>query len=130
MLRSKFCFALVVIIALFSAFDLCGSSWASVVYDNSSSDLNRTFGINLVPIGDEIVLAGVDRTAVEFAFEFFLSSNADGDERLQLEFYANDGPLVDRTNSDGSISQVPSPGTPFYISPPLVLDTGFNTAQA
>jgi hypothetical protein len=108
----------------------CTSGLASIVYDNSTTDLNQTYGPNAVEFGDEITLAGSDRTVTDFKFEYFLSSNANGNETLQLRFYANDGPLINRTLPDGTTMQSHAPGTLLYTSPVLSLQTGFNTADA
>lgn len=112
---------------------LCASSFAAIVYDNSTGDLNRTYiptQPNGVEFGDEINLAAGERIVTNFKFEYFLSAGADGDETAQLVLYANDGALITRTNPDGSTFEVPSPGSVLYTSPVLSLATGFQTAEA
>jgi hypothetical protein len=108
----------------------CTSGLASIVYDNSLTDLNRTYGPNGVEFGDEITLGGTDRIITDFKFEYFLSANASGDERLQLVLHANDGPMINRTLPNGTVTRSPSPGTVLYTSPVLNLQTGFQTAEA
>jgi hypothetical protein len=107
----------------------CTSGLASIVYDNSLTDLNRTYGVNNTEFGDEITLAGTDRVVTNFKFEYFLSGNANGNEGLQLVFHANDGPVVTRNLGEGT-TQVQAPGTVLYTSPVLQLQTGFQTAEA
>src|SRR6476619_2641243 len=87
-------------LAVFSTLlPFCTSGLASTVaYDNSTTDLNRTYAApNGTEFGDDITLAGTDRVVNEFKFEYFLSSNASGNETLQVQFYANDGPTINRT---------------------------------
>jgi len=108
----------------------CTSGLASIVYDNSTTDLNRTYGPNGTEFGDEITLAGTDRVVTDFKFEYFLSGNANGNETVQLVFHANDGPTITRTLPDGTTMQSQSPGTVLYTSPVLKLQTGFQTAEA
>jgi hypothetical protein len=111
----------------------CTSGLASTVYDNSLSDLNRTYippgDANGVEFGDEINLAAGERFISGFKFEYFLSLNASGNETAQLILRANDGPVITRT-VDGATFDVPSPGTILYTSPVLSLGTGFQTAEA
>jgi hypothetical protein len=103
----------------------------SIVYDNSLTDLNRTYiptSPNGTEFGDEINLAGTDRVVTNFKFEYFLGATAN--ESVQLILHANDGPLITRTNPDNTTFQVASPGTVLYTSPVLSLQTGFQTAEA
>lgn len=109
---SKKCWA-----ALFTLLSFCASGLAGVVYDNSFTDLNKTYGVNGVQFGDEINLAGTDRSVTDFQFEYFLSANANGNETARLVLYANDGPGK-------------APGTPLYTSPALSLQPGFQVAEA
>jgi hypothetical protein len=108
------------------------ASGQEIVYDNSQSDLNRTYipqPDTGVEFGDEINLDGTARTVTNFEFEYFLSGNADGDETATLTFYRNNGPTVTRTIG-GTTVQVASPGDVLYTSPVLSLQTGFQTAEA
>lgn len=108
----------------------CNSGLASIVYDNSTTDLNQSYGVNAVEFGDQITLAGTDRLVTDFRFEYFLSANAGGNETAQLILYANDGALVTRTLPDNSTIQVASPGTVLYTSSILTLQTGYQIAEA
>jgi len=99
-------------LAVFSALLPFSTSGQSIVYDNSSTDLNRTY-IPDVPngteFGDEINLGGTDRVITDFKFEYFLGATANGNETVQLFLRANDGPPITRTNPDNTTFQVPSP---------------------
>jgi len=121
-------------LAVFSALlPFCTSGLAqqaAIVYENATTDLNRTYGPNGVEFGDEITLAGSNRTVTEFQFEYFLSGNANGNETVQLRFYANDGATINRPLTDGTTIQSKGPGTLLYTSPVLSLQTGFNYADA
>lgn len=65
---------------------------ASIVYDNSSSSLNRSYSPgNGVEFGDEVFLAGTDRVITLFSFETFVSSNADNNQTAQVFLRLNDG---------------------------------------
>ena len=108
----------------------CSSGLASIVYDNSTTDLNLLApASNGVAIGDEINLAGTDRLVNDFKFEYYLSGNAAGGETLQLTLYANDGLPAERT-VNGVTRLAPSPGTVLYTSPVLNMQAGFQTAEA
>ena len=126
---SKLVKALAVLSALLP---LCtwGQQTSSIVYDNSTTDLGKTYGVNGTEFGDEITLAGTDRNVNEFQFQYFLSGNASGNETADLRFYANDGPTVSRTLPDGSTIQVPTPGTLLYDSGSFSLSKGFQVADA
>jgi len=120
--------ALAVLSALLS---LCSNTAASVVYDNSTYDLNQIyFGGDGVEYGNQINLAGTDRIVTDFQFEYFLGAGASGDESVQLRFYSNDGPVITETASDGTTRQIQTPGTLLYTSPVLTLQTGNQTAEA
>lgn len=68
---------------------------ASIVYDNSSSSLNRVYSPgNGVEFGDEVFLAGTDRVVTIFKFETFTSASANNDQTAQIIFRLNDGPLI------------------------------------
>jgi hypothetical protein len=102
----------------------------SIVYENATTDLNRTyFGGNGVEFGDEINLAGTARTVVDFKFEYFLSSNASGNETVQLLLHANDGPVMTFPAPVGGTRQVATPGKVLYTSPVLSMQTGVQTAE-
>ena len=120
-------------LAVFSALLPFSTSAQSIVYDNSSNDLNRTYlptTANGTEFGDEINLGLGGRTVTNFKFEYFLGATASNNETVQLFLRANDGPLITRTNPDGTTFQVASPGTILYTSPVLSLQSGFQTAEA
>jgi len=83
----------------------------SFVYDNSVHDLLYRFNPGPLEVGNEIILAGSDRYASIFSFEFWGFSRAgyvfEGDVRARVRFYRNDGPLS---------SGYPSPGTVMFDS--------------
>lgn len=111
----------------------CTSGFASIVYDNSANNLNKTYAPqpdpNGVQFGDEINLAAGDRLITNFKFEYFLSGNASGNETAVLQLLRNDGATITRT-VDGSSFDVQAPGSVLYTSPVLSLQSGFQTAEA
>lgn len=115
--------------ALSALLPFCTSGLASVVYDNSFTDLNQSYGTNNVEFGDEINLSGTDRVVTNFKFEYFLGGNASGNETAQLTLHANDGPMITRTIGTDTF-QIASPGSVLYTSPILSLQTGYQTAEA
>src|SRR5262245_19114457 len=84
---------------------------ASIVYDNSTTDLNRSYSPqpnpNGIAFGDEVFLTTSDRTITDFRFETFLSSSS-GNETGQLVLRLNDGPLLSPGRN--------APGTAFFTS--------------
>jgi hypothetical protein len=127
---SKLVKALAVLSALLP-FCTSGFGQGTIVYDNSTTDLGRSFNPgNGVEFGDEITTIGSGNIVTDFKFQYFLSQNAAGGETAVLNFYKNDGPPISRTLSDGTTIQVPTPGTLLYTSPVLTLGTGFQTAEA
>ena len=127
---SKFVKALAVL-SVSLAFCATGlAQTSSIVYDNSTIDLGKTYSPgNNVEFGDQITLAGTDRTVTDFKFQYFLGGVASGQTAL-LRFYANDGPAITKTLPDGSTVSVPTPGSLLYTSPVLTLGAGFQTAEA
>jgi hypothetical protein len=88
------------------------SASAAVVFDNSANDLNARFEPGTLEVGDEILLAGVERYLTNFAFEFWGENSADptafgGEVSARVRFYLNDGPLF---------NGYPTPHTVFYDS--------------
>jgi hypothetical protein len=69
------------------------AGFATIVYDNSTTDLNRSyFPGNGIEFGDEVFLSGGDRTITDFRFETFFASNSNGtDPTGQLVLRLNDG---------------------------------------
>ena len=111
-------------LAILSAALLSSSgTFASIVYDNSTSDLNRSYApANGVEFGDEIFLAGSDRVITDFRFETFLSAAPSGNETGQLIFRLNDGAVLSPGRN--------APGTEFYRSATFNLGVGRQTVVA
>jgi hypothetical protein len=61
-----------------------------VVYDNTTTEIGP-FNGGTAEFGDEIVLAPGPRTVTRFDFLYQTSFTPDGDETIQIRFYANDG---------------------------------------
>ena len=70
---------------------MSGSLHAATVYDNTSTNLNTRLSAGTVEIGDQILLAGTERTLSSFSFQYYLLSPTPGDETLRLRFYGQDG---------------------------------------
>lgn len=82
---------------------------ASLVYDNSTGDLNTRLNPGTREIGDEIVLGGpAERTIADFTFQYWGANFFGSDEEARVRFYRNDGP-----NSPAGPAE---PGTVFYDS--------------
>lgn len=110
----------VVVVSASVAF--CTTGFASSVFDNTAaaSDKNRSFSPgNNIEFGDQLFLAGSDRRITDFQFDYFLSANANGNERAELFFYLNNG------GTSGT-----APGSLLYRSGPFALDKGFQTVVA
>jgi hypothetical protein len=91
--------------------------FSAVVYDNTATDLNLRYSppTPTSEFGDEISLAGTDRTLSQFQFSYFFTGATVSAQTWTLRFYANDG----TTNS---------PGTVLYNGDPRpVTLSGFNT---
>jgi hypothetical protein len=100
----------------------CSASFATVVYDNSTTDLNRSYAApNGVEFGDEVFLAGTDRTITDFRFETFLSATS-GNETGQLTFRLNDGTAIGVGRN--------APSTILYQSDVFSLGVGRQTVVA
>ena len=84
---------------------------AATIFDNSSNDLKTRFDPGTTQVGDEIILAGTDRSLTSFSFEYWgVSSNPanfSGPVQARVEFYLNDGSLF---------NGYAAPGTVFYDS--------------
>ncbi len=103
------------------------SASASIVYDNSTQYLGSFTDQNNFEAGDEIQLAGTDRTMTSFSFEYSLYSDSgavSGNETAELFIRARDG------NPNGL-----TPGTILYDSGVISLAgrqnaAGFGTITA
>lgn len=97
---------------------LSASGFASIVYDNTTSSLNQSFSPgNNVEFGDQVFLSGSERRITDFSFDYFLGTNASGNESAELFFYQNDGPST-------------APGTILYRSGTFSLASGQQTILA
>ena len=74
-----------------AALALCLPTYAATVYDNTAANLNTRLSAGSLEIGDQILLAGTDRTLTSFTFQYYLQSPSAGDETLRLRFYRQDG---------------------------------------
>lgn len=109
---------------LTASFVFCTTALAGTVYDNTTSSINnRSFGPPTVSngqeFGDQVFLSGLDRRITDFTFQYFLGSNAGGNETAELFFHLNDG------GASGT-----DPGTTIYRSGEFSLDKGFQTVTA
>ena len=93
---------------------LCSPSlcFSAIVYDNLANSLTNYFPTTLES-GDQITLAGTERTLSQFTFEYFFSGATASTQTWTLRLYANDG----TTNS---------PGTELFASPPRPVTLGAN----
>mgnify|MGYP001575269348 CR=1 FL=1 len=110
----------VVVVSASVAF--CTPSFAATVFENiaATNSLNRSFSPgNNIEFGDQLFLAGSDRRVTDFQFDYFLSANANGNERAELFFYQNNG------GAAGS-----APGSLLYRSGQFPLDRGTQTVVA
>ena len=109
-------------LAVLSAGFLCSSAaFATVVYDNSSTEVLRTYSPGSgIEFGDEVFLAGTDRTITEFRFETFISANANGNETAQVILRLNNGAQLGPNRI--------APGTELARSPVFALGTQIKDA--
>lgn len=106
------------IAALAASLVFCTSGFAADVYDNTTNPLNRVIPQGTASeMGDQIFLAGADRRVTDFQFDYFVSTNASGNERAEFFFYLNDG-----VNG--------APNTILYRSGEINLGTGSRFLQA
>ena len=110
----------VVVVSASVAF--CTPSFAATVFDNTAAtnSLNRSYTAgNNTEFGDQLFLAGSDRRITDFQFDYFLSANANGNERAELFFYQNNGGVGGN-----------APGSLLYRSGQFTLDRGTQTVLA
>lgn len=97
---------------------LSATSFASVVYDNTTTSLNQSFTPgNNVEFGDQVFLDGSERRITDFSFDYFLGTTTSGNETGELFFYQNDGAAG-------------APGTVLYRSGSFGLTSGQQTILA
>jgi hypothetical protein len=78
----------------------------TLVYDNSTTKLNLTYG-SAFEFGDEVSLSGTDRLLTSLIFEYF-GRDFSGNEAVKLRLYANDGAFT------GSVPDAQRPSTELY----------------
>jgi hypothetical protein len=88
------------------------ASGATTIFNNSTNDLVKRFDPGTTQVGDQIVLAGVDRMLTMFSFEYWGTNTASpsaftGPVKAEVRFYKNDG---------AEFNGYKSPGTKFYDS--------------
>lgn len=88
---------------LFAALVLfVSSSFADVVYRNTTGDLLTTLNSGTREVGDEIILGGTSRSLTNFTLQYSATANTVGLARLR--FYENNGaPSNGYTNTPGSV---------------------------
>jgi hypothetical protein len=82
----------IAVVAAASSF--CTTGFGALVYDNTTSLLGSFYspaGVSDRQFGDQVFLAGTDRRVTDFSFNYFLSTNASGNELSKLSLFANDG---------------------------------------
>src|SRR5262249_29628794 len=93
-------------------------------------DLGKTYSPgNGVEFGDQITLAGTDRTVTDFKFQYFLGGVASGHTAL-LRFYANDGLPISKPLPVGWAVDAAILGSLLSTNTVLTLGDGFQTAEA
>lgn len=86
---------------------LARQSVATVIYNNSTNDLQTRFAYSGNELGDEIVLAGTDRYLTNFSFEFFGTNllgglSYGGAPQARVKFYLNDGAMFNGYSTPSS----------------------------
>src|SRR5688500_713887 len=90
-----------------------------IVYDNSENPEGK-FNNSTLESGDQVRLAGESRIITEFAFEYFASFTAQGDETARVRFYSNDG---------ADLEGLKTPGTLLYDSGSFTIASGYRTIR-
>lgn len=96
---------------------LNSSTFAAVIYDNSSS-YQGTYFSSPNEFGDQINFVGPERIITSFKFDYYLGPNASGNETVDLRMY---------NNAPGSGG---APSVLLYDSGPISISKGFNTITA
>ena len=98
----------------------CGDAWDfdpplardevvfdTLIYDNTLYNLDTRFNSGTNEIGDEIILAGAERLARRFSFEYWGVNSAqaefEGNVQVRLRFYRNDGPPPTGAATPGTV---------------------------
>jgi hypothetical protein len=88
--------------ALALALSSAGSSWAGIVYNNTTTDTLFTYSYSVGPfsqIGDSITLGGTDRTLTSAAIQFFNGSDLGGTFSATLSFWNVGSPVGSQLGS-------------------------------
>jgi hypothetical protein len=84
------------------------------VFENTTNYLAQYFGTTN-EFGDQIKLIdGIERLVLQFKFEYWMAHGVSGNEKMEVNLYANDG-------LGGQ------PGTPLYSSGQFSIRSGYNT---
>lgn len=75
---------------------------ATVVYQNTTGDLNLFLGAGLFEVGDEIILGPGGSSVTNFTFQYSLTALS-GNEQARVRFYKNDGALFNGFATPGSV---------------------------
>ena len=91
------------------------AGFGAVVYDNTApgNDLNQYYG-STFEFGDQVNLAGSERTVTDFSFYARLNASSLGSQSLVFRFYANDGTAG-------------APGSLLFTSDPQTMALGSQT---
>lgn len=109
---------------------LAAAAQAEIVYDNSATPVLTSEGIpraqfSVAEFGDEIQLRpGLARIVTQFLFEYYGDFIKQGDERVRVRFYENNGRVAGTTQSGQPIL---APGRLLYDSGPKPLEPGYHS---
>lgn len=104
---------------LLCLFIFAGSqSQAEIIYDNTSTSLERTFN-ERYEYGDQVDFGGIARRLTEVHFEYFGRFAEEGDEALRIRIYSNETPY-DRFRK--------APTTLLYESAWISITAGYHRA--
>jgi len=95
-------------------FTMPSVSFGAVVYDNTASGTNNAYYSSTFEFGDQIDLAGTERTVTDFSFYARLNASVLGSQSVVFRFY-------DNTGTGGS------PGALLFQSTPQAMALGSQT---
>lgn len=107
---------LTLLLGVFTSF----STRAEIIYDNTSTYLNRTFN-EKTEYGDQVDLGGTARRLTQILFEYYGDFQQQGDEMVKVRLYTNETPY-DRYRK--------APTTLLYESGWMPIEPGYNTRSA
>jgi hypothetical protein len=111
MLKNAVCFSIAT-----AALTFAQSVKADIVYQNTTGDTLTTLNPGAFEVGDEIILAGNQRSLTNFTFQYTLTG--DSGATAQVRFYKNDG-----TPFNGYAT----PNSVFYDSGTFSIESGSHT---